>query len=285
MRIIKTLSWGALLLTIGACRGGEGDEPTDDSQVEGDADADADADTDSDSDADSDSDTDSDTDADPELVPQSLSVNVLTGYDGFDLAPWTDGEGVEYPISATFTFTTKDRKSGLSGSCAVETNLTAIDWTDWDLNAWSSFESPLEIVSSDCAAFITEDWGQDGVPDDELAALVLGLSLGPLDPGAADAYGPVFEENTGLEWSQDGVSQHFGSRVGLRAADASGAFEQSAPVVTVAWEAGASLEIALDRDGLVVPYTGMDKATEVPSPSILNAQTYPTVDPAVVLMR
>ncbi|MEY3212071.1 MAG: hypothetical protein RIT28_2552 [Pseudomonadota bacterium] len=43
-------------LSLTACKGSDGDEPTDDSQTEGDADADADADSDTDADSDADSD-------------------------------------------------------------------------------------------------------------------------------------------------------------------------------------------------------------------------------------
>ena len=283
MRIIKTLTWGALLLSIGAC-GRDSDGP-DDSEGDADTDADADSDTDADSDSDADSDTDSDTDADPERVPQSVSVTVLTGYDGFDLATWSDDEGGLYPPTATFTFETKDSVSGANETCTVVTTLTGIDWTSWDLNAWTSFESPLAVQSSDCETFGVADWGEGGKPDEEIAALVLGLSFGPIDAGAAAAYAPVYEETTGLLWSQDGVAQHFGSRLGLRALDSSGAFERSEPVVSVAWEASSGMEIALDRDGLVVPYTGMDQATEVPAPSVLRAQTFPAVDPSWVLLR
>ncbi|MEY3214575.1 MAG: hypothetical protein RIT28_5056 [Pseudomonadota bacterium] len=285
MRIIMTLTWGALLLSIGACHRGDDGETPDDSEGDADADSDADSDTDSDSDSDSDSDTDSDTDADPERVPQSLTVTVTTGYDGFDLAPWTDASGLEQVIGASFFFETTDTTTGANESCTVLTALTGIDWTSWDQDAWTSFESPLEVLSSDCALFSAADWGEDREPDDEIAALVLGLSLGPIDEAAATAYAPVFEETTGLVWEQEGVSQHFGSRLGLRALDASGAFESPDPVVSVAWEASSSMEIALDRKGLVVPYTGMNKATEVPSPAVLRAQTYPALDPTRVLLR
>jgi hypothetical protein len=287
MRIIKTLTWGALLLSSGACNRGDDGEAPDDSKTEGDADADADADsdTDADSDSDSDSDTDSDTDADPEVVPQTLSVAILAGYDGFGFADWSDDEGVIYPPTATFTFETKNLTTGQNGSCAVVATLPGVDWTSWDTKAWSSFETPLAVTSSDCETFSPGDWGADGDPADEIGALVLGLSLGPLDPDAAAVYAPIYEATTGLLWEQDGVSEHFGSRLGLRALDAASDFVVSAPVVSVAWEASATMEIALDRDGLVVPYTAMDKATEVPSPAVLRAQTYPTLDPASVLLR
>ena len=281
MRIIKTLTWGALLLCSGACN--NGDDGSDDSEVE--ADTDADSDTDTDTDSDSDSDTDSDTDADPEILPQTLSVVVITGYDGFGLADWSYFEGAPYPPTATFTFETKDLSSGASGSCMVVASLTAIDSTGWDGDAWASFESPLEVVSSDCVTFSPADWGEDGKPDEEIGALVLGLSLGPIDAAAAAAYGPVFEETTGLVWAQEGVSRYFGSRIGLRALDSAGPFERSEPVATVAWEASSGLEVALDRKGEVVPYTGMNKATEVPSPAVLKAQTYPALDPGLVLLR
>ena len=285
MRIITTLTWGALLLSIGACDRGDDGETPDDSEGDADADSDADSDTDADSDSDSDSDTDSDTDADPEVAPQSLSVVVITGYDGFGLAYWSYYQGTSSPPMATFTFETKDRSTGADGSCMVVASLSSIEATSWDNDAWASFESALSVLSSDCVTFSPEDWGEGGTPDDEIAALVLGLSFGPIDPDAATAYGPVFEETTGLVWSQEGVSQSFGSRLGLRASASSGAFELTAPVVSVAWEASSELEIALDRKGFVVPYTSMNKATELPSPSVLKAQTYPAVDPTLVLLR
>ena len=286
MRIIKTLTWGALLLSIGACAGRDGDgDRTDDSGGDSETEGDTDTDADSDSDSDSDSDTDSDTDADPERVPQTLTVVFLSGYDGFDLARWTDTGGYEQPIAAAFAFETKDRTSGANESCIVVTSLSAIDWTSWDAEAWVSFESPLTVVSSDCEHFSSADWGEEGRPDEEIGALVLGVSLGPLDPSAAEAYAPVFEETTGLTWAQEGISRHFGSRVGLRKLDSSSGFEVSAPVVSVAWEASDTLEIAVDRKGDVVPYNGMNKATEVPSPAVLKAQTYPVLDPTLVLLR
>jgi hypothetical protein len=285
MRIIMTLTWGALLLSIGACNRDDDGATPDDSEGDADADSDADTDTDADADSDSDTDTDSDTDADPEVAPQSLSVVVITGYDGFGLQDWSYFEGSPSPPMATFTFVTKDSLSGADGSCMVVASLTAVESTSWDTDSWASFESPLKVLSSDCVTFSPADWGEDGKPDEEIAALVLGLSLGPIEDAAAAAYGPEFEETTGLVWAQEGVSQYFGSRLGLRALDSSGAFERTEPVVSVAWEASSAMEIALDRDGLVVPYTSMNKATEVPAPAVLKAQTYPVLDPTAVLLR
>ena len=238
-----------------------------------------------DADGDADADADTDADADDIFEPWLFTIEMHTGYDGSDLAPYGI-EGTEIAPYAIFRFYEEDyRHSQIDAYTCEWTGSIVQDghdslgvsglWAGFDVH----FDHYATATRNTCDNWDPDKWA-DGTPTEAVEAMDFGFGWAPLSAGMASELRDAYQ-NAGLVWED--VEPHiFG--VYWKVEDRFSGTLVNEMGYGFAREVDAQWDIVTGEDGQAVSLETAG-ASDMPSPSVIETYYYYGYEVNSVLRR